>query len=270
MTGDQMTATPAVENAEVASSADIVFAGDSEQDAVEPVVEESATSEHESEPQGETEVESESETDEGDESESQEDMDDEEAGEDGGDGAKPESRAERRIKQLTARLREAEARNAKPDVDKEPQADDYETVEEYIDAKAEWKARQKELLQRQQQQQAEWQRREARAKKAHPDFNAKELIDELNPTGPMEAFLGYHEFGPEVLHYMATHPQEVDKFRDKHWIDQIDAMSAIARRIANNLKGIKQKPTGKPPRTVAAGSTAGPAKHVSAADLLYG
>jgi len=217
----------------------------------------------------------------------------------GSQPARP-SKAEKRIKQLTAKIKALEAKIAAPaqkaqepaalQEPKEPSIDDFEDYSEYQGALKKFKedvakyAVEKDRLERERaaaeaknQEEAKkqweaWDKKVQATKARNPEFDTKSYWEAIQPSQAMDAFFQYSEIGPDVMSALYDDPDEAERIRDLHPIAQVIELDKIARKLSNQIKGLKPKPSGEKggvPSYVTGGGAA-PIKPKSAADVLYG
>lgn len=135
--------------------------------------------------------------------------------------AKAEARAERRVMRTLERFMPGQApaqpqQTTQQAQDGKPQRAQYANDEAYVDALTDWKLEQREAKAtegRQQEQQKSLQKKTeaiyAEAQKL-PDFD-RDAFDELPLTKPMVEALIDSEAAAKLMHYMASHPEEVER-----------------------------------------------------------
>lgn len=181
-----------------------------------------------------------------------------------------ESEANRRADELLAELRSRSATPQQPKPaggsdESAPRQEQFASYEEYIDARADWRARQslkaerdretREASERQAKQTAE-QRREtlqkaaAEAAEKFPDFEDVVAAADIPITPTMAEALADSEKKPELLYYLAKHPEEARSLAAKSPASQALAIG----RLEERLKAVTPRTTvtdaGDPPRTV--------------------
>jgi hypothetical protein len=210
-------------------------------------------------------------------------------------------KAEKRIKQLSAKLEEMERRLAENSKSKEaaiprplkPKLESFETVEAFDKALDEWVSSEKSYesksaVERDRQEreqkvldekrkadaaefQKNWNKREVEARKRIPDFDTKTAMEtvEVAPGSTMDFFLANSEIGPDVLHYLAQHDDEADKIKDLNPDKAYRALIKLEEQVSLQIKGIKQKPATKPPKYVSDQGSA-PLSPKNDYDIIYG
>lgn len=211
-------------------------------------------------------------------------------------------KGEKRIKQLTAKVRTLERRltdtsqrtqqQAKQLVEPQPpKLDNYDDIEKfnadldkykdelktYAVEKTKYDAEQKAATEKQQTQAQEaiktWNKRAQETLKRDPDFNTVAYFDAIQPSQAMDAFMQDSELGPDLMSHLHAEPDEADRIRELPPIKAIREMIALESQISNRIKGIKPKeaaPKSKPPGYVTGGNSSGPSKSRNAEDILYG
>lgn len=220
---------------------------------------------------------------------------------------RPESKAEARIRQLTAKLKNTERQLQEvaqrtvapppqsPTAPTKPKLDQFETVEAFDAAIEKWKddsvkyeasiaverdrqqrqyqAQQQELAKQQTEIASNWQKR---VEKATPQI--ADLKDALNDAAQglvprnetMDGFILDSEYGPVILHHLWQNPDEAEKIAAMPPYKAVREMHNLELRVANQVKGINPKSsTVTPPRTVRGKDNPAP-KPKSVEDLLYG
>lgn|GEM_PF-1773096 len=132
--------------------------------------------------------------------------------------AKAEAKAERRVLRTLERVipqpQGQRAAPTEPPANAAPRRDQYASDEEYLDAKVDWKLAQREQASAQQRQKEQSDRLAqttdqiyAKAAKL-PGFD-REAFDELPLTKPIVEALVESDQAPQLMAYMAGHPDEV-------------------------------------------------------------
>lgn len=160
--------------------------------------------------------------------------------------------AEARANELERRIREIEQRTAPAAAPKQegaPKLDQFDNIEDYVEAKARWVARAEmnDTLKAQQAQSAEakaaaeqkaiadaWSHKAAAAKVEMPDFDEVIESSDVVFTDPaaLRAIME-SDVGPKIAYYLATNPDEADA------ITQMTGASAIRAigRLEAKLEG---------------------------------
>lgn len=208
-------------------------------------------------------------------------------------------KAERRIKQLTAKLAEMERKLNERPVTKEPEVkrpvkpklEEHETIEsydkaldEYVKANTEYeskaaierdrqerekKAAEDKRQTEQKELQKSWDKRSDATRKRNAEFETKAYVEAVQPTPTMDAFLVDSDIGPDVLDYLFKNDEEAERIRELPPLKQVRALIKLEEQVTLQIKGIKAKPGSKPPKYVS-DTGAAPAEPKSAADILYG
>lgn len=145
---------------------------------------------------------------------------------------------------------------ASPAVNGRPELKNYQTLEDYTEALAEWTlskrdavakvAEEKKALQAQQDS---WTAREAAAAKSHPDY--RELIDSTEaPNGPgvwaaRQAMLE-DDNGAEILYWLASRPAELQRIAALSPARAVLEVGKIAASLVPNPENPKPKVTSAP------------------------
>lgn len=202
----------------------------------------------------------------------------------GDEAGKPKGNLQRRMNELVRKAAIAEARAeqaerlllakgepAKPapatEAPKKPRAEDFETTDEYLDARDEWvkqeairdaraeteKARKADSEKSEQAVQAqEWQEKEAAVQEKHPDYDdvTAQAMSTLRESNTPACYAVAHalqisEMGPELLYYFGQHPEEVEALADLHPTVAILRVGRIEARLAK--EEAEGEPGEKPP-----------------------
>jgi hypothetical protein len=206
------------------------------------------------------------------------------------------SKAERRIKQLTAQLKAMERRMQQGPIQSQPrimpapqrpQLDQFDDIGQYNSAlekyEGEFKAyaiqqdriqQHQAYAQRQQQQQVEelranWAKRSERVMKSNPDFDVTAVLQRVEPSPTMDGFFADSEVGPELLDYFDGNPDEADKIRAMSPFAAVRELVRLEDKFSAQVKGIRnQKPIPRPPGS-SNGQASAPARPRTAADIFY-
>ena len=199
-----------------------------------------------------------------------------------------QSRFERRISKLYRKLGEADARAAALQKELEtfktpttkapdgaPRLEEYDDIEKYADAKAEWaksqalkdhEAKQRTAAQSAQQQKltASWEERATAAQEKYDDFD--EIVGELTPTSPLSVALMREENGADVAYHLGKNPKEAMRIVQLEPIDQILAIGRLAAKLSSEPPVAKQPSKAPPPITPVSGKTAAVSDEISPDD----
>ena len=132
--------------------------------------------------------------------------------------------------------------------------------------KSEQEAKQKEIN----NYQKEWNKRSQRLMRENPDFNWMEAYDRVQPTSPMLLLMEDSDVGPELLNYFDENPDIADEIRELSPGRATRKIRDIEIQLANQIKGIKPKPSTAEVVKAVKGGPAVPARPKSTAELLYG
>ena len=183
-----------------------------------------------------------------------------------GNGKKGNKGAERRIKQLTAKLKAMEERlNApkpteSPDAKdlKEPSApkvDQFETWDAYETAQNEFlkqrdeyvaektRREQKVATQKANQEEqkkkilAEITKREVKTMQRNPDYDRNEAYSTVRPSPTMDGFFVDSDIGPDMLWELHNDPDEADRIRELSPWKQVRELVRFEDRLSSQIKG---------------------------------
>lgn len=156
-----------------------------------------------------------------------------------------------------------------------PKAEQFSTYEEFLEAKAEWKAEQKvaEVLRKQQEstqrQSAEaerqkvaqaWESRVEAASDAYDDFEEVALSPDLPVSAPMAEAIKRAEKGADVLYYLGKNPEIAGQIAR---LDPLSAAIRIGEIAATLARPVAKKATSAPPPINPVGARASTAKDPS-------
>jgi len=184
------------------------------------------------------------------------------------DAQRREAEANRRADELLAELRSRTGAVAKPNTvsdDQAPKQEDFASYEAYIDARAEYRARQVVKTEREQSEraaaeartrQADAQGRETlqraglQAAEKFPDFEEVVAAADIPVTPAMIEVLSESDIKPELMYWLAKNPDEARSIAAKSATSQARIMGQIEERLrsAPPRKAVTDAP--EPPRTV--------------------
>ena len=123
--------------------------------------------------------------------------------------------------------------------DGKPRVDAYETYEGYVEALAEWTAEQKlsqrEAVVRERERQSTWNQRVEAARAKLTDYDAvMHNAADVPVSGVMREAILSSDRGPEVLHYLATHPDQCRQLAEDSWQTPLDA-APLMRRLLDGM-----------------------------------
>lgn len=184
------------------------------------------------------------------------------------DAQRREAEANRRADELLAELRSRTGATAKPNTvsdDQAPRQEDFSSYEAYIDARAEYRARQVVKTERERAEreahevrarQTEAQRREALQRAAaeaaskFPDFEEVLAEADIPVTPAMVEVLSESDDKPALMYWLAKNPDEARSIAAKSPASQARILGQIEERLksAPPRKSVTEAP--EPPRTV--------------------
>lgn len=184
--------------------------------------------------------------------------------------------AETRAQMLEERLAKLEGQRAQPQGPQPPKREDFDSYEDYMDARADYRADQKiqaareadakarqgrEAQQRQSQGNEEiaktWNQKEAEFKKATPDYeeSVSQFVDEGLKDFSKGAREAIVEFGPQMLHYLATHEDVAERIADLSPARQVTELGKLEETFQKPTQKASSAPA--PARPVSGKSSAG-------------
>lgn len=158
-----------------------------------------------------------------------------------------------------ARRQTPQAEPKQKPTDGEPKADQFRSYEEYLEARAEWKAEQRvekrlgelrDTAQRQAGQaeheklQAQWEKRVGEALTTYDDFEEVALSPEVPISEPMMAAILRSPKGADVAYHLG---KNIDLAAQIAGLDPISAAIRIGEIAATLSRPTPKKPTGAPP-----------------------
>jgi len=209
---------------------------------------------------------------------------------------KKESKAEKRIKQLTAKVRTLEEKihsippvpEIKPLIEpSEPKIESYETIDDYNKALQDFKQRYGEYVRENTRRetveadrkakydaetkklQAEIVKREAKTIARNPEYDRNEAYATVRPNPTMDGFLVDSEIGPDLLWELHENPDDVERLRELPPFKIVRELIKIESRILARIKGINPKPKSEITPTYVTDKGANPIQPKSLEDLLY-
>lgn len=206
------------------------------------------------------------------------------------------SKAERRIKQLDAKVKElskqlsqykpAEKSQATEPV--EPQLENFQTVEEFQAASKEFKGKYKDFVleqaaqeaqaktQREQQAAVEkvaqeaWEKSEKATIKRNAEYNRETALETVQPSPTMDGFFVDSEVGPDLLWHLSENPDVADKIRDLPPYRAVRELIALEAKLTAQIKGIRKPNAAGKPGGYVSGTGSGPGKPKTAEEIFYG
>jgi hypothetical protein len=205
------------------------------------------------------------------------------------------SKAEQRIKQLTARIKALEAHKPEPEQPKpalkapvKPSLDQFETIEAYDKAVDDYADKMRAFGIDQDRRE-----REAAAKKAeedktadeikksfdkrvkatvkrNPEFVLQEALQVVQPSPTMDGFILDSDIGPDLLAELANDPDECERIRELSPFKAVRELVRLEEKLNAQIKGIKTgKPAGKATSGYVSGTGGIKPQPKSIEDLLY-
>lgn len=156
-----------------------------------------------------------------------------------------------------------------------PKLEQFDDIEKYAEAKADWakaqalkehEARQRQESQQRQQQQvlSAWEEKTTAAEAKYEDFD--EVVGEIQPVNPLSIAIMRAENGPDVAYYLGKNPKEAMQIVKMDPVDQILAIGRLAAKIASEPPAAKQPSKAPPPITPVSGTVAAPSDEISPDD----
>lgn len=206
------------------------------------------------------------------------------SGEDTSEDEKPKPKKygggfQKRISELTAKLRESQGQNerlmelierSKTDPqDEQPQRDKFEDYESYLEARARWAARQeartvekrlaedfdkRTARQAQAQVESEWQSRQEEARRRYEDFDEVAFANDLPITDGMAEAIKLAENGPEIAYYLGKNPGEAERISELTGAKAIIEIGRIEERLLARAKRSGAPPPVSPVKSKASGN----------------
>lgn len=178
------------------------------------------------------------------------------------------SRAWRRLDRWRQRAIEAETRlklsqEAQPKPveevrdSNEPTRDKFETYEDFIEARAEWRATQatnktlQEAIKREEQERIretqkkssrEWSQKVDKARNEIEDFDEVCSESEAPVTGHMSSAIMESDRGPQIAYYLAQHPEEAERISKLTPSKQVAAIVNLEEKVAKPVKTPSKAP----------------------------
>lgn len=170
---------------------------------------------------------------------------------------------ERRLNERLIGLLERSAVNGSaPAMEKTPEGpprrDHFETVEDYLEAKADWQIANKleqikaeaeasKARQEAAKREASWQKRVQQAAAKYEDFEELVSNDELEITPVMAEAIKEIESGPDVAYYLASNPEEAARIRHLSPVAQVREIGKIEARLNGQAESVKRASKAPPP-----------------------
>ena len=180
-----------------------------------------------------------------------------------------------KIRDLEAQLAQKPAAEAKPETAKpevktapatppgKPQLANFDTYEDFVEALTDWKAEQREVKVKQteaaKQNQTEWEKKIEAAKAKHEDWDdvVNDAVD-VPVTAHMQQTIFEMENGPDVVHYLAKHPDEAKRIAKLSPLSQARELGKIEDKLGADVEQTAKKPAvsqaPRPPKTVSGSS----------------
>lgn len=145
------------------------------------------------------------------------------------------------------------------DAPQRPKPDQFATTEEYVEAVAEWKAReivrsQSEMTEKQRREQAQRQhqeqvlstfkQREEAARDKYEDFEEVAYNPNVPITPPMAMAIQESDCGPEIAYYLGKNPAEADRIARLSPLSQAKELGKLELKLSSTLN--PPKPSAAP------------------------
>lgn len=147
-----------------------------------------------------------------------------------------------------------------------PKRENYESWEDYAEAKADWQIAQRlqeieqkaEIARRQQavqQRESTWQQREAEAAKKYEDYEDVVTAEDLSITPIMAEAIKDSDLGADVAYYLGKNPKEAERISALSPAAQVRELGKIEARL--EMKPAKTPSKAPPPIEPVGGGKAG-------------
>lgn len=159
----------------------------------------------------------------------------------------------------------------------EPRLEQFDDIEKYAEAKAEWRKTQalKEYEQRQRENSnkertqrisKDWEERIATASEKYDDF--EDVVGEIKPVNPISVAIMRAENGPDVAYHLAKNQKEAVRLLSLEPMDQVIEIGRLSAKLALQPPVAKEPSKAPPPITPVSGtSAAGPEAELADADM---
>lgn len=130
-----------------------------------------------------------------------------------------------------------------------PTADQFETVEEYAEALAEFKAEEKIILRQKQEQESRilksYGEREAKAIEKYDDFEQVAYNPKLAVTPTMAETIRESDIGPDIAYHLGCNPSEAERIANLSSTSQIKELAKLELKLSSEpvIKKISNAPT---------------------------
>lgn len=190
--------------------------------------------------------------------------------------AKAERKAARereKLLQMAVNGRQPEKQpEAQPEVDGAPKREDFASYEDYLEARADWKAEQKakaiieqrerERVEAEARKQAEtkaktWQQRLKEAEKEIEDIHEILEDSEAPLTQPMLEAITDSDIGPKIAVHLAKHPEEAERIANLSPIAQVREITKLETKLSAEPQPPKKEPSKAPDPITPVGGKAG-------------
>lgn len=172
---------------------------------------------------------------------------------------------------LEKQLAELKAPKAPPQ-EGAPRLEQFDDIEKYAEAKAEWakaqalkdyEAKQKTASQQEQHKKilTAWEEKAEAAGAKYDDFD--EIVGELQPNNPLVMAIMREENGADVAYFLGKNPKEASKLMGLDPIDQILSVGRLAAKIASEPPVAKQPSKAPPPIEPVSAKAAAPTDEIS-------
>lgn len=198
-----------------------------------------------------------------------------------------QSRFERRLNKVYRRYGEEKARAdflekqltelraPKAAQEGEPRLEQFDDIEQYAEAKAEWRkgqalkeyeAKQKTTAQQEQQKKllTAWEERVEAAGTKYDDFD--EVVGEIQPNNPLAVAIMREENGADIAYHLGKNPKEASRIMGLEPIDQVLAIGRLAAKLASEPTAAKQPSKAPPPIAPVSGKAAAPTDEIAPDD----
>jgi len=178
-----------------------------------------------------------------------------------------------RAEQYAAELEKLRAPKALPEG--APKLEQFDDIEKYADAKAEWVKKQAlkehEDKQRSTAQQAQqkklitaWEEKVSSVEAKYDDF--EEVVGEIKPTHPLTVAIMREENGPDIAYFLGKNPKEAMRLATLEPIDQILAIGRLSAKLLSEPPVAKTPSKAPAPITPVSARSSTPADEPSEED----
>jgi hypothetical protein len=115
-----------------------------------------------------------------------------------------------------------------------------------------------------------WAKRQEATLKRNPNFDVQAAVHAVQPNQALDHYILHSRIGPDVLDYLAKHPEEAERFRELDAHETYVEAVHLEQKLAHEIQGLPPQRGLPPPPSYVKGAGTPPKKERFLENILYG